>query len=36
MNLGPMMEWLPKGAIDHDHKAYLKKTSAAERIKAVG
>jgi len=25
--LGPMWEWLPEGAIDHDPKAYLKSNS---------
>ncbi len=35
-DLGPMMEWLPKGATEHDHKAYLNKSTVPEVIKAVG
>jgi len=29
-DLGPLWEWLPKGAITHDPKAYLKATVAAQ------
>ena len=29
-HLGPLWEWLPKGAINHDHCAYLKSEEAKE------
>jgi hypothetical protein len=35
-DLGPRWKWLPKGAIVHDHMAYLKKTNTAEILEAVG
>jgi len=35
-DLGDMWEWLPKGAIEHDHKAYLKKTTIEPEVLAVG
>ena len=31
-DLGPLWEWLPEGAIHHDPRAYLKKTSDASRV----
>ena len=35
-DLGYLWEWLPEGAISHDHKAYLKKQSAPKEQRSVG
>ena len=32
-DLGPMLEWLPEGAMYHDQNAYLKKQEARQPLK---
>ena len=35
-DLGYMWKWLPEGAINHDHRAYLKKHEELNKLKNTG
>jgi hypothetical protein len=34
-DLGQWWQWLPKGALDHDENAYLRKSASEPKVKAV-
>ncbi len=34
-DLGAWWQWLPKGALEHDHNAYLQKSLQQQKVKAV-
>jgi hypothetical protein len=34
-DLGPLMEWLPGGGLDHDPNAYLKSEQSMDAIALV-